>query len=111
VLGRQRAWLRPLLTPAQGSEEEHFGKRLTKAPKLFFLDPGLAAYLAGLHTREAILHGPMLGALAETAVVGEWMKAFRGVGQEPPLFFWRARDLDVDRISRSNTTAVSGRWK
>jgi hypothetical protein len=75
-----------------------FGKRLTKAAKLYFLDPGLATYLTGLHTREAVLRGPMLGALAETAAVGEWIKAFRRHGQEPPLYFWRARDLEVDLV-------------
>ena len=76
----------------------HFGKRLTKAPKLFFVDPGLAAFLAGLNDRAALLHGPMLGALTETAVVSEWVKLFHGAGLQPPLYFWRARDLEVDLL-------------
>ncbi|MCC6766032.1 MAG: ATP-binding protein [Deltaproteobacteria bacterium] len=74
----------------------NFGKRLTKAPKLYFLDTGLASYLTGLHDREAVLRGPMLGALTETAVVSEWVKLFHGLGVQPPLYFWRARDLEVD---------------
>jgi len=67
-----------------------FGKRIRKSPKLYFLDCGLASYLMGLHHREAVLHGPSLGALMETAVVAEWVKAFRSRGERPELWFWRS---------------------
>lgn len=80
---------------------ENFGKRLTKAPKLVFLDVGLCARLMGLHTREAILNGPAAGPLVETAVIAEWIKAFRADGSEPRLHHWSAHggteiDLLVD---------------
>lgn len=80
---------------------ENFGKRITKAPKLVFLDVGLCAWLLGLHTRDAILHGPSAGALAETAVIAEWIKAFRSTGTEPRIWHWSAHggtevDLVVD---------------
>ena len=58
----------------------NYGKRIRKSPKLYLLDPGLATFLLGLHTPEAVLQGPSLGALAETAVVGEWVKACRQTG-------------------------------
>jgi hypothetical protein len=32
---------------------------------------------------------PFSRPLLETAVVTEWVKAFRGAGLEPPLSFWR----------------------
>mgnify|MGYP000565684952 CR=1 FL=1 len=38
----------------------------------------LATFLLGLHARSAVLQGPSLGPLLETAVVSEWVKAFRG---------------------------------
>ncbi len=63
----------------------NLGKRIRKSPKLFFMDVGLATFLLGLHSRPAVVQGPSLGPLLETAVVTEWVKAFRGSGLEPPL--------------------------
>jgi uncharacterized protein len=76
----------------------NLGKRIRKSPKLYLMDAGLATFLLGLHTRSAVLQGPSLGPLVETAVVTEWVKAFRGAGLEPPLSFWRSsdgREVDV----------------
>jgi predicted AAA+ superfamily ATPase len=81
----------------------NFGKRLIKSPKLIFADVGLAAFLTGLHDPEAALKGPSLGALAETAVVGEWLKLFRQHGEDPALFFWRsAPGVEVDLLIERN---------
>lgn len=78
---------------------KNLGKRLIKSPKLYFLDPGIAAFLAGLHSPQAALQGPMAGALFETAVISEWVKRFRNRGEPPPLFYWRSRDgLEIDLI-------------
>ncbi|MFQ5507256.1 MAG: DUF4143 domain-containing protein [Planctomycetota bacterium] len=68
----------------------NYGKRIVKSPKVFLLDVGLATFVLGLHTKKAILQGPTLGALVETAVLGEWIKAFGQLGQRPHLFFWRS---------------------
>jgi hypothetical protein len=77
----------------------NLGKRIRKSPKLYFMDVGLATFLLGLHTRPAVLQGPSLGPLLETAVVAEWVKAFRGSGLEPPLSFWRSSDgREVDLV-------------
>lgn len=76
-----------------------FGKRVRKSPKLVFSDPGLASFLAGLHSAEAILHGPMLGQLVETAVIGEWIKAARNAGEALNLYHWRSSGGDeVDLV-------------
>jgi hypothetical protein len=80
----------------------NLGKRIRKSPKLYLVDVGLATFLLGLHTRAALLQGPSLGPLIETAVVAEWVKAFRGSGIEPPLSFWRASDgREVDLVIES----------
>jgi hypothetical protein len=77
----------------------NLGKRVRKSPKLYLMDVGLTTFLLGLHTRPAVLQGPSLGPLLETAVVTEWVKAFRGSGLEPPLSFWRASDgREVDLV-------------
>jgi predicted AAA+ superfamily ATPase len=68
----------------------NFGKRIRKSPKLYLLDVGLATFLLGLRSREAVLQGPSLGPLVETAVVSEWVKLFRNEGLEPPIYYWRS---------------------
>ena len=81
----------------------NFGKRLVKSPKLYVLDPGLVSFLLGLHSREAILQGPSAGPLMETAVVTEWVKAFRQRGEIPSLYHWRASGgLEVDLVVERN---------
>lgn len=63
---------------------------MRKSPKLFVADAALAAYLLGLHSRDAILQGSQAGALLETAVAAEWTKAFRNAGLRPPLYHGRS---------------------
>jgi predicted AAA+ superfamily ATPase len=65
----------------------------------------LASYLMGLHDREAVLHGPALGALMETLAVAEWVKAFRSRGERPEIHFWRSSsghevDIVIERGGR-----------
>ncbi len=77
----------------------NFGKRLVKAPKLYWLDTGLACSLVGLTDEKSVANGPMAGALFETAVVAEFVKAFRHRGEIPPIWFWRSADgLEVDLL-------------
>lgn len=82
---------------------KNFGKRMIKSSKLYFLDTGLATFLMGLHSTDAILHGPTAGALVETAVMASWVKAFRHRGLPPSLYYWRSRDgLEVDLVIERN---------
>jgi predicted AAA+ superfamily ATPase len=77
----------------------NFGKRIRRNPKLYLLDPGLATFLLGLHERDAVLQGPSLGALTETAAVGEWLKAYRQQGEPPRLFYWQSSTaVEVDLV-------------
>lgn len=83
----------------------NFGKRIIKNPKIYFLDTGLVTFLLGLHSKEPLLKGPMLGPLFETLVVGEWIKAFYHRGERPELYYWRSKtgievDLIIDRNGR-----------
>ncbi len=75
----------------------------SRAPSSIFLDPGLVSFLLGLHAVESILQGPAAGALIETAVVAEWVKAFREQGETPPIYFWRASSgLEIDFVIERN---------
>ena len=58
-------------------------KRLTKAPKLHFIDSGLLCHLLGIRSVEALRHHPLRGAIFESWVVSEVLKARRNVGLSP----------------------------
>jgi predicted AAA+ superfamily ATPase len=75
----------------------NIGKRLVRTPKLHFLDSGLACYLLGIRTPDELRHHPLRGAIFESWVVSELMKAHRNAGREPRLSFFRdAHGLEVD---------------
>ena len=69
----------------------NFGKRLIKAPKFYFIDPGLVSYLTRQPAAEAALAGNMGGALFEGLVVGEVWKRFTNQGKKPSIYYWRAK--------------------
>ena len=53
---------------------KNFGKRLIKAPKLYFIDVGLACYLMDILKPEYLQNHPLKGALFETFVLSELLK-------------------------------------
>ena len=65
---------------------------MTKSPKLYFLDAGLAAWLGGWRTAPEARLGPMGGALFETHVLADILKRFRHRAREVQVHFWRTRD-------------------
>ncbi len=67
----------------------NFGKRLVKTPKLYFHDTGLAAWLLGVTTPEALNIHPMRGALYENMLVAEYGKHCRNHGLANASWFWR----------------------
>jgi len=76
----------------------NFGKRLTKTPKLYFLDVGLMAWLLGLRDVNTLATHAARGALFETWVVSELVKQRFNAGQQAELFFWRdntGHEVDV----------------
>jgi uncharacterized protein len=77
----------------------NLGKRLVKTPKLYFLDVALAASLMGLQTEAQLAVHPLRGALFETLIVGEFLKARFNQGLVSNLFFWRDNvGLEVDLL-------------
>jgi uncharacterized protein len=80
----------------------NFRKRLVKTPKLYFHDVGLAAWLLGIQEPAQLRHHPLRGALFETWVVSEVLKARYNAGLRSNLYFWRDSaghevDLLIDR--------------
>ncbi|MBT1170654.1 ATP-binding protein [Bifidobacterium sp. SO4] len=76
----------------------NYGKRLIKAPKLYFYDTGLAANLLGIESGDQMLMSQYRGNLYENSVVVEIIKRYQALGREPKLFYWRdsnKKEIDV----------------
>lgn len=67
----------------------NYGKRLTKSPKIYFTEVGLAVSLLGLESAAQIERDPLFGNLFENLVVAEAFKQRHHAGQEPRLYFFR----------------------
>lgn len=83
----------------------HFGnlsKRVIKSPKLYFCDPGLAAWLVGVREPAQLAAHPLRGALFENWVVSELAKAQSNQGEQPAVHFWRDKEgHEVDAVVES----------
>ena len=77
----------------------NLGKRITKAPKVYFLDAGMVCYLTGLRDQAALLQGPLAGPLFENFCIQETLKSFAACGESPRLFYLRTKTgLEVDLL-------------
>jgi uncharacterized protein len=81
----QRSFIVHLLPPWHTNA----GKRLIKAPKLYFHDTALACWLLGLRTPEQVQRDPLWGALFENFVVIEALKDRLNAGESAELYFYR----------------------
>ena len=76
----------------------NYRKRLRKRPRLHFLDPGLVCYLLGIEDAATLERHPLRGAIFESFVVSELIKAFAAMRRDPNLYFWRdatGHEIDV----------------
>lgn len=78
----------------------NFNKRITKAPKLYFFDTGLACSLLRISTAQDVALSPFRGALFETLIISDLYKQYCNRGQRSPLYFWRDKGgaFEVDCI-------------
>ncbi|MEW6218896.1 MAG: ATP-binding protein [Thermodesulfobacteriota bacterium] len=77
----------------------NFNKRLIKAPKLYFLDTGLAAFLLGIQDTRQLGSHPLRGLLFESLVVAEMLKKRFNAGQPDNLYFFRdSKGNEVDLV-------------
>lgn len=74
-------------------------KRMTKMPKIYFLDTGLCSYLTGWSSPEVIEKGAMNGAFFETFVVSEILKSYRHNGERPLIYWYRdTQQKEIDLL-------------
>lgn len=83
----------------------NISKRLIKAPKMYFLDTGLAAYLTKWPDAVTLQHGSMAGAMFETYVVSEIVKSYLLRGLKPPLYYVRTQEgTEIDLLIQKGDT-------
>lgn len=78
----------------------NFNKRLTKSPKLYFYDTGIACSLLGIRSAQDLALSPFRGPLFECFIIADLYKQYYNLGLEPRLYFWRDTNgrIEVDCI-------------
>jgi predicted AAA+ superfamily ATPase len=79
---------------------ENFNKRLTKMPKLYFYDTGLACNLLRITSPQDLIMNKYFGPLFECFIISDLAKQYFNHGIRPPLYFWRDANgrLEIDCI-------------
>ncbi len=88
---------------------ENLGKRITKSPRIYWADSGLACHLLGIETEAELARSPFLGALFEGRIAAEIVKAQANAGRRPEIYTFRdKRGLEVDFLvpTRGSSTLV-----
>lgn len=81
---------------------ENFGKRVIKAPKYYFADPGLACHLLDIERVEQVARDPLVGSLFENLVILEALKFRYNKGLSPNLYFFRdSRGNELDLLHKT----------
>jgi uncharacterized protein len=84
-----------MLTPFH----RNFNKRITKSPKLYFVDTGLACSLLGIRSVNELALSHFRGALVENLVVVEAWKNALNAGRHDAFHYWRDnKGVEVDLI-------------
>lgn len=75
-------------------------KRLTKTPKIFFMDTGLVCHLTRWTTPDQLRNGAVAGHIFETFVVSEILKSFMNSGKSlHDVWFYRdAKKREIDLV-------------
>jgi len=77
-------------------------KRAVKTPKLHFVDSGLACHLLGVRTAEQLRVHPLRGAVFESWVAAEVLKARLHAGRPADLFHLREdRGVELDLVAEA----------
>ncbi|MEA3423041.1 MAG: ATP-binding protein [Bacillota bacterium] len=73
-------------------------KRIIKRPKLYFMDTGLACYLARYMNAETLEASAYSGSIFETFVVSEIIKTYINQGFNPKMHLYYYRDTNQNEI-------------
>ena len=77
--------------------------RTIKAPKLYFFDTGLVAYLTKYSSPEILANGALAGHILENYVVTEIVKSYKNAAKDCQFWYYRDKDnKEVDMILESD---------
>ena len=87
----------------------NFGKRITKAPKIYFTDTGLVAYLLGIRSPKDMATHPIMGNIFENMVVADAFKTQLNAGKRPGLYFYRngSGTIEIDLLHENGQTLTA----
>lgn len=85
---------------------ENSRKRLTKSPKMYFCDTGLACTLLGIESAEQLAFDKMRGHLFENLIVVELLKRRLNEGKESNLYFYRDSNQNEVDILLNNGSSL-----
>lgn len=85
---------------------ENSRKRLTKTPKLYFCDTGLACSLLDIESPQELAFNKMRGHLFENLIVSELLKRRLNEGKSANLFFYRDSNQNEVDILQGNVNAM-----
>lgn len=86
---------------------ENSRKRLTKSPKMYFCDTGLACTLLGIESAEQLAFDKMRGHLFENLIVVELLKRRLNEGKESNLYFYRDSNQNEVDILVNNGSSLN----
>lgn len=78
---------------------QRFNRRLTKSPKLYFVDTGLLCYLLQIRSADELATHALRGVVFENLVIADLLKRSLHAGVEPRIAFWRDhRGNEIDLV-------------
>lgn len=85
----------------------NINKRLVKAPKMYFLDVGLACNLIGITEPSQLDTHPLRGAMFETMVVGEFLKRIANRGSHERICYYRdSNGNEIDLVLQNGAETL-----
>jgi predicted AAA+ superfamily ATPase len=104
-----RAWLGLLeasfITTLVPAWHRNVRKQIIKAPKLHFIDTGVACSLLGIRDADQLRAHPLRGALFESWVAGEILKGLLHRGRQPDMKHYReSRGVEIDFVVEQGGT-------
>lgn len=87
----------------------NYKKRITKTPKLYFYDTGVACSLLGIKSAEQITIHAAKGSLFENLIVSELLKNRFNVGENDNLYYWRDKtgnEVDIITENEGKLTTI-----
>lgn len=86
----------------------NFNKRITKTPKIYFYDTGIACSLLEINSKQSLALSPHYSHLFECFIIADLFKQYYNKGLVPPIYFWRDKngELEIDCIIEKNSKLI-----